>query len=118
MPAGYKLVTVFCKTFRYTIRQRLHDNELVAFMRVDDGTQYEDVTEEDGYYTYAVTSIRSENGQEAESGLSETVTVYADSVAPGVPTDFSLELVANGIKATWNAPAYTEPITYRLYRSP
>ncbi len=98
-------------------RQAPADDELSAFIRVDEGTQYEDATEEDGYYTYAVTSIRSENGQEAESGLSETVTVYADSEAPGMPTNFSLELAANGIKAAWTAPAYTEPITYRLYRS-
>ncbi len=97
-------------------RQAPADGELTAFIRVEE-TQYEDATEEDGYYTYAVTSIRSENGQEAESGLSETVTVYADSEAPGMPTNFSLELAANGIEAAWTAPAYTEPITYRLYRS-
>ncbi len=98
-------------------RQAPADDELSAFIRVDEGTQYEDATEEDGYYTYAVTSIRSENGEESESGLSETVTVYADSEAPGMPTNFSLELAANGIEAAWTAPAYTEPITYRLYRS-
>ncbi|BBO91770.1 hypothetical protein DSCOOX_49500 [Desulfosarcina ovata subsp. ovata] len=100
-------------------RQGPDETELTVLTRLDAGSliEYEDATEADGDYTYAVTSIRSENSQEAESGQSDTVTVSADSVAPGAPTDFALELVANGIKATWNAPAYTEPITYRLYRA-
>ena len=101
-------------------RQGPGDTELLARVRLDDSAliEYTDVTDVDGEYTYAIASIRSENGQEAESGLSETVIVTADATAPGAPTDFALDLVANGIKATWTAPAYTEPITYSLYRAP
>ncbi|WP_054701596.1 Ig-like domain-containing protein [Desulfosarcina cetonica] len=101
-------------------RQGPDETELAVLTRLDDGSLIEhvDATETDGDYTYAVTSIRAENGQEAESGLSDTVTVAADSVAPNAPTDFALELVANGIKASWNPPAYTEAITYSLYRAP
>ena len=105
--AGYRLY-----------RQGPGETEFVLLAEFSDAVACEDATETDGDYTYAVTSIRSENGQEAESGLSATVTVSADATAPGAPTDFFLELVASGIQASWSAPAYTEPITYRLYRAP
>jgi len=38
-------------------------------------------------------------------------------MAPGLPLNLGLQLVANGIKIEWDAPAYTEPITYYVYRS-
>ncbi len=71
----------------------------------------------DGAYTYAVASIRRENEQETESGQSAEVTVVSDSVAPGAPRNLSLELVANGIKAEWSAPSFSEGVTYSLYRA-
>lgn len=42
--------------------------------------------------------------------------VNSDAVKPGAPLNLSLELVANGIKAEWDPPAYTEDITYSFYR--
>ncbi|MCP4685124.1 MAG: hypothetical protein GY867_06690, partial [bacterium] len=65
---------------------------------------------------YAVAGVREENGQEA-FGMSDTVNVNSDATVPGTPDNLALELVANGIKVTWDAPPFTEDITYNLYRS-
>ena len=93
------------------------ENELTAYARLDTVTTFEDAPAQDGTYTYAVASIRAENDQEALSGLSGQVVINSDAVAPGAPSNLALELVANGIKVTWQPPAYTEDITYALYRS-
>ena len=99
-------------------RQAPGESELVAYQRIEGALEYVDQPGQDGPYTYAIASIRSENGQEAVSGLSDPVTVVSDSVAPQIPTAFTLVLVANGIKCEWQPPAYTEPVTYSLYRAP
>ncbi len=99
-------------------RQATDEIELTAYRRIEGVLAYLDQPAEDGLYTYAIASIRSENGQEALSGLSDPVTVAADSVAPQVPVALTLELVANGIKCAWQPPVYTEPVTYTLYRAP
>ena len=80
-------------------------------------TEFTDVLTVDGTYYYAIASVRSENGQQAESGMSTPIDVVSDATAPGVPTDLSLSLAAQGIQAAWIAPPYTEAITYSLYRS-
>ncbi|MFY9705888.1 MAG: right-handed parallel beta-helix repeat-containing protein, partial [Desulfobacterales bacterium] len=98
-------------------RQAPGESELAAYQRIEDALEYVDQPEQDGLYTYAIASIRSENGQEAVSGMSDPVTVASDSVPPQAPTAFSLELVANGIKCEWQPPVYTEPVTYILYRA-
>ncbi|MGA9535414.1 MAG: RHS repeat-associated core domain-containing protein [Desulfobacterales bacterium] len=98
-------------------RQAPGESELTAYQRIEGALEYVDQPGQDGLYTYAIASIRSENGQEALSGLSDPVTVVSDSVPPLAPTEFTLELVANGIKCTWQPPVYTEPITYILYRA-
>lgn len=46
-----------------------------------------------------------------------SIEVVSDSVVPSAPQNLALELVSNGIKAEWEAPPYTESITYSLYRS-
>jgi RHS repeat-associated protein len=99
-------------------RQGPDDNQLTWLARVETSLEIEDATEKDGVYVYAVTSMRSENGQASESGLSETVSVYADAVPPTAPDDLVLAMTANGIEARWQPPAYTEPVTYSLYRAP
>ncbi|MEF8943604.1 MAG: fibronectin type III domain-containing protein, partial [Desulfohalobiaceae bacterium] len=81
-----------------------------------DQTQYTDRTQSDAEYTYAVVSVRQENGQESESGLSRKITLTSDSVAPNAPTDLTLDLAGNGVKAAWSAPKGTEELTYNLYR--
>ena len=93
------------------------ESELAAYQRIEGVLEYVDQPDQDGLYTYAIASIRSENGQEALSGLSNPVTVASDSVPPQAPTAFTLELVANGIKCAWQPPVYTEPVTYILYRA-
>ena len=93
------------------------ESKLTAYARLDAVQVFEDAPAQDGTYTYAVASIRRENDQEALSGLSSQTVVNSDALAPGAPSDLSLELVANGIKVTWQPPPYTEDITYALYRS-
>ncbi|MFZ0725147.1 MAG: fibronectin type III domain-containing protein, partial [Desulfobacterales bacterium] len=99
-------------------RQGPGESDLTACQRIEEALEYIDQPGQDGLYTYAIASIRSENGQEAVSGLSDPVTVAADSVAPQAPAALTLELVANGIKCAWQPPATTEPVTYALYRAP
>ena len=93
------------------------ESDLTEYVRPGIVVDYIDEPTEDGTYSYAIASIRVENQQEAVSGMSAAVEVDADSVVPGAPANLTLELVANGIKAEWQAPPYTEEITYSLYRS-
>ncbi|MBW2285901.1 MAG: hypothetical protein JRF65_15050, partial [Deltaproteobacteria bacterium] len=90
---------------------------LTAYVRLGDQLDYTDEPSVDGTYAYAVAGIRQENQQEAISGMSATVGAVSDSVAPYAPPNLSLELVSTGILAQWDAPPYTEPVTYALYRS-
>jgi len=46
-----------------------------------------------------------------------SVEVVSDSVSPGTPQNLILDLVGQGIKAEWEAPPYTEPVAYSLYRA-
>jgi len=98
-------------------RQAPGETEPTAWARPGNVTEFIDTPDADGIYAYAVASIRTENEQEAVSGLSTVVTVTVDSVAPVAPENLTLELVANGIKAAWDAPAQSETVTYALYRS-
>ena len=93
------------------------ESELTEYQRLDLVEAYTDPTAVDGAYTYAVASIRRENDQETVSGQSAAVTAMSDSVAPGAPGNLALELVANGIKAEWSPPPFTEAVTYSLYRA-
>ena len=81
------------------------------------GIQLIDATTLDGDHSYAVASVRQDNGDEAISAQSDVVTVSADSQAPVAPTALSLELVGSGIKAVWQPSVTTGELTYRLYRS-
>jgi hypothetical protein len=93
------------------------ESELTEYQRLDLVEAYTDPTAVDGAYTYTVASIRRENDQETVSAQSAAVTVVSDSVAPGAPRNLALELVANGIKAEWSPPPFTEAVTYSLYRA-
>ncbi|HUT69838.1 MAG TPA: Calx-beta domain-containing protein [Desulfatiglandales bacterium] len=93
------------------------EGELTAYERLETVLEYLDEPPTDGVYTYAVASIRQENEQEAMSGMSDTIDVSSDATSPGAPQDLTLELVPQGIMATWQAPPYTEPIAYSLYRA-
>ncbi|CAB1059485.1 diguanylate cyclase/phosphodiesterase (GGDEF & EAL domains) with PAS/PAC sensor(s), partial [Olavius sp. associated proteobacterium Delta 1] len=99
-------------------RQAPDESELTEYERLDMVAEYTDAPALEGAYTYAIASIRTENQQEAFSAVSSPVVVVSDSAAPGVPLNLSLELVANGIKAQWQPPPYTEEISYSLYRAP
>ncbi|MCK5437276.1 MAG: hypothetical protein KAI90_04645, partial [Desulfobulbaceae bacterium] len=98
-------------------RQAPDETELPEYETLGLVTEYLDEPTLDGDYIYAVASIRQENAQQSISGLSETITAESDATPPNPPLNLNLELVANGIHATWDAPVYTEPVTYSLYRS-
>jgi hypothetical protein len=93
------------------------ESELTEYQRLNLVEAVTDPTAVDGAYTYTVASIRRENDQETVSGQSAAVTVVSDSVAPGAPRNLALDLVANGIKAEWSPPPFTEAVTYSLYRA-
>ncbi len=90
---------------------------LSALARSSGALSYTDAPPTEGIYTYAVASVRQANGRESVSAPSEPVSALADATAPGVPTDLALALVGNGLRVDWAAPAYTEPVTYSIYRS-
>ncbi|MDA8142164.1 MAG: fibronectin type III domain-containing protein [Desulfobacteraceae bacterium] len=98
-------------------RQAPGDSQLTAFQRFESETEFIDTPTAEGYHSYAVSSIRRENGQEAVSGMSNTVSVRSDAEAPVAPQNLSLELAPQGIFATWEDDANTETVTYALYRS-
>jgi len=80
--------------------------------------EYIDTPPSDGVYTYAVSSVRRANGQEAVSGQSAEVAVEADSLPPNPPRSLNLELLSRGVNAQWQVPdGATEPVTYSLYRA-
>ncbi|UCF90367.1 MAG: carboxypeptidase regulatory-like domain-containing protein, partial [Desulfobacterales bacterium] len=104
--AGYQL-----------FRRAPDESALSAYERLEAVDEFVDAPATDGAYTYAIASIRRENGQEAQSGQSAPVEVVSDATAPEAPQNLTLALVANGIEARWQALAYTEEVTYRLYRA-
>ena len=79
--------------------------------------EYTDSTTADGAYKYAIATVRTSNGQQSLSALSDAITVMADSVVPGAPQNLALVLTGQGIVATWQAPVTTEAVTYNLYRA-
>jgi RHS repeat-associated protein len=97
-------------------RQAPGETELTVLQTIVADPGYLDATEIDGQHTYAVTTIRQENGQESISGLSTTVTVTTDSIAPSAPSALALYLDGRGVQLSWTPPVYTEPITYNIYR--
>ncbi|MFZ1983256.1 MAG: Ig-like domain-containing protein, partial [Desulfatitalea sp.] len=98
-------------------RQAPNQSQLTVLTRLTGQTLvFQDATPMDGTYLYSVSSLRSENGQEAESSPSATVRVEADAQAPAAPQNLTLLLIPLGIEAQWQAVA-GETVTYRLYRS-
>lgn len=85
------------------------------------GTNFEDTTNVDGSYQYAVASIRRFNSQEAISAQSNPVTVTADATQPNAPQNLALQLTAHGILASWEAPqggiVENGIVTYSLFRA-
>jgi RHS repeat-associated protein len=99
-------------------RQAPGESELTPYKRTGNVLEYIDEPAIDGTYAYAVASIRSENNQEAISGLSNIVQVVSDRAPPNPPRNLVLTLIPQGIKAEWQAPdPNTEEVTYTLYRA-
>jgi parallel beta-helix repeat protein len=93
------------------------DADLSEYARTAGALTYTDGPLADGMYLYAVASVRSDNGEEALSAPSAAVAVTADSIAPPAPANLNLSLLSSGIRATWDASATAEAVTYSLYRS-
>ena len=98
-------------------RQGPGESALTAYQRLGTGLEFIDEPLTDGIYTYAVGSIRQENSQEAISGSGNQAEAISDSTPPETPNNLVLDLVPQGIRVEWQAPPYTEPITYNLYRA-
>ena len=99
-------------------RQGPGDADLIPYQWIDgDVAEFIDQPQSEGNYTYAVASIRSENGQETISGTGTFTSASSDSTAPEPPWDLRLELIPQGIKCTWKTSPSVEPLTYTVYRS-
>ena len=96
-------------------RQSPADSSLMALTRTIDTKDFRDEGLTDGVYNYAVASIRSQNNEEAISGLSNIVEINADSQPADAPSQLTLKLTGSGIQANWQAPG--ETATFNLYRS-
>ena len=98
-------------------RQAPGEAELTPYQQLGTVLEFMDEPSTEGDYIYAIASIRQENEQEAVSAMSAPIEVSSDATSPGALLNLSLELVPQGIKAVWEAPPYTEPVTYSLYRA-
>jgi hypothetical protein len=97
-------------------RQAPGEPGLTAYLR-STGADYIDSTSQDGLYTYTVASVRFANEQESLSGQSAPVQVTASATAPSAPQNLGLELVGQGVRASWQPPLGSIPASYSLYRS-
>ena len=97
-------------------RQAPGQSELTAYQRTQGAMEVTDTVPTDGRYRYAVASVRKVGTEEALSPPGDSVEVVADATAPAAPTQLQLELTPAGVRATWQAPAGTDTLTYRLYR--
>ena len=85
---------------------------------VTNATVYQDLPATDGVYEYALASVRQVNQQQSISAPSQPpVSAVSDRVAPFAPSNLQLELRGTGVRLAWQAPAYTEPVQYRIYRA-
>ena len=85
---------------------------------VTNATVYQDLPAADGVYEYALASVRQVNQQQSISAPSQPpVSAVSDRVAPFAPSNLQLELRGTGVRLAWQAPDYTEPVQYRIYRA-
>jgi large repetitive protein len=73
-----------------------------------------DTPSADGSYAYSISSLGL---LDVESAQSAQVAVVTDGTAPPVPTNLSLSLTGNGVKAVWQAGNGEISSYYRIYRS-
>lgn len=97
-------------------RQAPGDADFVVLSRVTTVVHI-DQTSMDGSYRYAVAALRTANGQESLSALSDAVSVLASATAPGAPQNLALEVMGQGIKVSWQPPLSSVVHSYRVYRS-
>ncbi len=107
LASGYKLY-----------RMAPGESELTELATLGAVTEYTDEPETEGTYTYALASLRHENGETAQSDMCDPINVVSDATAPDAPTNFTLTLTPQGIQAAWtpSVSASTQTLTYSLYR--
>jgi RHS repeat-associated protein len=93
------------------------DTELQEYIIVNDTTEFIDNTNSDDQYDYAISSIRKWNEQESISPHSNIVSIRSDSTPPETPQNLILELIPEGIKASWNPNTDPDFYMYHLYRA-
>ena len=77
-----------------------------------------DLPASDGTYQYTVAAVRHENGQESIGPQSNTASAKSDRVSPPPPQNLQIQVISQGIKATWEAPVgLAEAVKCRLYRA-
>jgi fibronectin type 3 domain-containing protein len=99
----------------YEIQRRLDDSADFSVVATVTDISFVDLPDADGDYKYTVIAI----GQidTSRSDQCDTALAASDRTAPATPDNLQLELIGNGIKATWAAPAGALPETYKLYRA-
>ncbi|MDD2763158.1 MAG: chitobiase/beta-hexosaminidase C-terminal domain-containing protein [Opitutaceae bacterium] len=82
-------------------------------------TEHQYTPAEDGAYSYRIASVRTLNGQTTLSGWSPVATARSDRVPPDAPTNLVLQVVAQGLQASWAPPAARpeDVAGFALYRS-
>ena len=98
-------------------RQAPGEGNPVPYGNIISSSTFEETTEKDGIYLYAVASIRSAGEQEATSAPSSSVSIEADSKAPNPPVNLVLEMSGDGVIAKWQMPTGEVPSAYRMYRA-
>ncbi|TWI65543.1 YD repeat-containing protein, partial [Desulfobotulus alkaliphilus] len=93
------------------------DFHLLTELDSGDAEAFEDRVTHDGLYVYAITSLRKENGEVAESVFSASASVKALVTLPPAPKNLRLRLIPPGIEASWEGPGEGRDYTHRLYRS-
>ncbi len=90
------------------------DADFTLLVELTTGESYTDQTPIDGDYQYQLSSVRSDNGELAESARTAPLSVTTDSVSPAKPEGLTLELFPIGIQAEWLAVSEAD-ISYQLY---
>jgi RHS repeat-associated protein len=82
-------------------------------------TNYVYTTATDGFYSYRIASVRSDNGQNSTGGWSNVATATSARIPPNAPTNLSLQVIGQGVQASWAPPVnnFSDVAGYALYRS-
>ncbi|MFQ3248040.1 MAG: fibronectin type 3 domain-containing protein, partial [Arenicella sp.] len=99
----------------YTLyRKSETDADFTLLVELTTGESYTDQTPIDGDYQYQLSSVRSDNGELAESARTAPLSITTDSISPPKPEGLTLELFPIGIQAEWGEVSEAG-VSYQLY---